>query len=157
MIRLEPVDAALARAVVHGSGPLPHQRAADWPHRDTHDALRPLADHPEAGSLGTFLVLVDDVIVGECGWFGPPVAGEVRIGYGLAPSARGRGVGRAAVTELLTWVAAHGATRARAEVHPGNEPSLRLLAALGFAPAGEEAGYLQLLRDVVHVAHLREP
>lgn len=146
MIRLVPVAPGVARAVVHDEGSLPEPRVADWPHADTADALRPLADHPEAGSEGTFLVLEHGVVVGECGWFGPPVEGEVSIGYGLARSARGRGVGSEAVRQLVAWVQGQGATTVRAEVRPGNEASLRLLAGLGFRSVGEEEhGHLQLV------------
>ena len=145
MIVLVPVTRALARAVVNGGdlGDLP--RVRDWPHPDTADALRPLADHPEHCGPGTFLVLEDGVVVGDCGWFGPPDdAGEVEIGYGLAASARGRGVGSQAVQALMEWVRAQGATRIRAEVRPGNEASLRLLTRLGFALIEERSGYLVL-------------
>lgn len=145
-VRLEPVPLDVARAVVHGDGALPARRAPDWPHPDTADALRPLADHPEAGGEGTFLVLENDVVVGECGWFGPPVDGETAIGFGLARSACGRGVGTEAVRQLLLWLAPQGVTKVRAEVLPGNEASLRLLARLGFAAAGETGGHRQLVR-----------
>jgi RimJ/RimL family protein N-acetyltransferase len=83
--------------------------------------------------------------VGDCGWFGPPdETGEVEIGYGLAPSARGKGLGAATVSALLVWVREQGATGVRAEVLPGNEPSLRLLARLGFELVEERAGHLVL-------------
>ena len=146
MIRLQPVTPELARAVLEGAdlGDLRH--AFDWPHADTFDALRPLAEHPDHTGPGTFLVVRDDVGVGDCGWFGPPdEGGEVEIGYGLAPSVRGQGLGTEAVGALLDWVRARGATRVRAEVLPGNEASLRLLARLGFEPTGEHAGHVVLV------------
>jgi len=90
--------------------------------------------------------VLDGEVVGDCGWFGPPDAsGEVEIGYGLAPSVRGRGLGTDTVRALLEWVRAQGATRVRAEVLPGNEASLRLLHRLGFEVVGEHAGHLVLL------------
>lgn len=144
MIRLAPATPAVARAVVLGER-VPVLHAADWPHDDTADALRPLAEHPDLTGEGTFLVVEDDVVVGECGWFGPPVEGEVLVGFGLARSARGRGVGTAAVRQLLAWVQGQGATSVRAEVLPGNEPSLRLLAGLGFQDVGLRDGHRQLL------------
>lgn len=143
MITLVPATGEVAVAVVTG-GPVPVPHAPDWPHADTADALRPLAEHPDDTGPGTFLVLEDGVVVGDCGWFGPPVDGLVDIGYGVATSVRGRGVGRAAVRLLLTWVAAQGAAEVRAEVLPGNEPSLRLLAGLGFQDVGEHAGHRDL-------------
>ncbi|HUR14143.1 MAG TPA: GNAT family N-acetyltransferase [Mycobacteriales bacterium] len=145
MIELVPVTHALARAVVERTslGDLP--RAADWPHTDTADAFRSLAEHPDDTGPGTFLVVHDGVVIGDCGWFGPPDdAGEVEIGYGLARSARGQGLGTAAVEALLAWVRAQGAVRVRAEVLPANEASLRLLTRLGFVQVEERAGHLVL-------------
>jgi RimJ/RimL family protein N-acetyltransferase len=148
VIELRQVTPEVARAVLAGDD-LPFPHAADWPHADTFDALRPLAEHPEHTGPGTFLVLLDGVVIGDCGWFGPPDdTGEVEIGYGVARSVRGRGVAAEAVAQLLTWVASQGATRVRAEVLPGNEPSLRLLHRLGFEQTGEHAGHLVLTRAV---------
>jgi RimJ/RimL family protein N-acetyltransferase len=146
VIELLPVTHELARAVVEDADLGDLVRLPDWPHDDTFDALRPLAEHPEHCGPGTFLVLEDNVVVGDCGWFGPPDAeGEVEIGYGLAPSARGRGLGTESVQALLEGVRAQGATRVRAEVLPGNEASLRLLHRLGFVVAGEHAGHIVLV------------
>jgi RimJ/RimL family protein N-acetyltransferase len=147
VIALVPATVQVARAVVDHTdlGTLAH--APDWPHADSADALRPLADHPDLTPEGTFLVVRDGVVVGECGWFGPPDAdGEVEIGYGLAASARGQGVGTEAVRLLLEWVAGRGATRVRAEVLPGNEASLRLLARHGFVVGAFRSGHLVLAR-----------
>jgi RimJ/RimL family protein N-acetyltransferase len=141
-IELRPVTVAVAQAVLAGV-PLEFVHAPDWPHADTLDALRPLAEHPEDTGPGTFFVVEDGVVVGDCGWFGPPdQAGEVEIGYGLAPSARGRGLGSRAVQELVAWVRTQGATSVRAEVLPGNEASLRLLRGIGFVVDGEHAGHV---------------
>jgi RimJ/RimL family protein N-acetyltransferase len=126
------VDAALA----------PRTRATDWPHDDTADALRPLADYPEQTGEGTFLVLRDGVVVGDVGWFGPPDEdGECEIGYGLAPSARRQGVATEAVGLLVQWVQAQGVRSVRAEVLPDNAPSLALMARLGFTDIGQRAGH----------------
>jgi RimJ/RimL family protein N-acetyltransferase len=147
VISLVPATEAVARAVLglEDFGDL--ARAHDWPHDDSADALRPLADHPEHAGEGTFLIVRDGLVVGDCGWFGPPDAdGEVEIGYGLAPSVRRQGVGLQAVTALLEWVRLQGATRVRAEVLPGNEPSLRLLARLGFHPVERDKGHVVLMR-----------
>lgn len=143
MICLVPATREVAVAVLAGD-PLPVEHAPDWPHPDTAGALRPLAEHPDDTGPGTFLVVEDGVVVGDCLWSGPPTDGLVDIGYGVAASARGRGTGAAAVRLLLAWVADQGAREVRAEVLPGNEPSLRLLARLGFADAGEQAGHRDL-------------
>ncbi len=172
MIALVPVTVAVAQAVLRYDGTAGIERAlgglsrvADWPHDDTYDALRGLAEHPDDTGPGTFLVVLEEgagtggTVIGDCGWFGPPSEqahgtpnepdGQVEIGYGLAPSARGAGHGRAAVVLLLDWVREQGAVSARAEVLPGNEPSLRLLTGLGFARDGERAGHTVLVRQLV--------
>ena len=139
MITLEPVTLSLAQTVL-AYEPVDVPHAADWPHEDTYDALRPFAEH--GGGPGTFVIVQDGVIVGDCGWFGPSDEdGEVEIGYGLAPSARGRGLGTEAVRLLVEWARGQGARSVRAEVLPGNEASLRLLARLGFEDIGERAGH----------------
>ena len=151
MIQLVPVTTAVAIAVT-SYGDVDASlaglvRVTDWPHDDTADALRPLAEHPFHTGEGGFLVVQDGLVVGECGWFGPPDEdGEVEIGYGLTPSARGQGLGTASVALLLDWVRARGARTVRAEVLPGNLPSLRLLAGLGFTDIGERAGHRILVR-----------
>jgi len=133
----------------YGDIALPH--VADWPHDDTADALRPLAEHPDDTVEGSFLITENGIVVGDCGWFGPPTDGIVDIGYGLARSARGRGLGTAAVRMLLAWVADRGAAQARAEVRPSNEASLRLLDRVGFLDVGEHAGHRVLMCDLTHV------
>lgn len=146
MIELVPATPDVAQAVVsYGEIALPH--VEDWPHDDSADALRPLAEHPADTVEGTFLITEEGVVVGDCGWFGPPVDGVVEIGYGVAPSVRGRGLATAAVQLLLAWVASRGAVRVRAEVLPSNLPSLRLLERLGFVDVGEHAGHRVLERD----------
>ena len=111
MIELVPVTFAVARAVLTDENVevalagLTH--VPDWPHADTYDALRPLAEHPSDTGDGTFLIVLNGSVVGDCGWFGPPdELGQAEIGYGLARSARGRGVATAAVALLVDWVAA---------------------------------------------------
>jgi len=152
-VRLVPVPPALATAVVHG-GDLdaalqPLTRPRDWPHDDSADALRPIAADP-AAAHGTFLVVTGDEVIGECGWIGGPAAdGTVEIGYGLAASARGQGRGRAAVRLLCAWIADQpGVRRITAEALVGNEPSRRLLLALGFAEEPGAPPYLRYGRDL---------
>jgi RimJ/RimL family protein N-acetyltransferase len=151
MIQLVQVTGAVAVAVCSqgdvDAALAPRTRVADWPHEDTPDALRGLADYPEQTGEGTFLVLRDGVVVGDVGWFGPPDEdGECEIGYGLAPSVRRQGVATAAVQLLVDWVLAQGARSVRAEVLPDNAASLALLARLGFADLGERAGHRVLVR-----------
>jgi len=142
-VTLVPVTVALARAIV--SGDLSGVDAAPgWPHADTLDALRPVAESGVAD--GAFLISHEGRVVGDCGWFGPPdPEGTVEIGYGLAPAFRRRGLGTAAVRDLLEWVEAQeGVTRVTARIEATNVASRRLVERLGFTVCGTEG------KDVVY-------
>lgn len=145
-----PVAVAVAdcRPVGPGLAAVGLRAGPGWPHDDSADALRPLAEHGAPGDTGTWLVVVAGDVVGDCGWFGPPdAAGVVEIGYGLAAGARGRGLGTEAVAVLAAWVEQQPGIRlVTAEVLPGNEASLRLLARLGFHEQDSHPPYLRLAR-----------
>ena len=157
---LLPVPLAVAVAVATGRGldeavlTLGLTAAPGWPHADTADALRPLTE-PDAPdpAHGTFLITVDDVLVGECGWLGgPDEAGDAEIGYGLAASVRGRGLGTEAVALLAAWVEQQpGVRRVTADCLVGNLASRRLLERLGFRLDREAAPYVTYARDAPHV------
>ena len=94
-VRLVPLELDVALAVLHGDPDaaltcLGMTPGRGWPHADTADALRPAA--AQGDPAGTFLVVLDDEVIGECGWRGrPDDDGTVEIGYGIAQSHRGRG------------------------------------------------------------------
>lgn len=98
---------------------------AGWPHEQTAAAL---AGAPR------WLVAVGGEVIGECAWKGPPdVDGVVDLAYGLAPPARGQGLGTEAVALLVAWSErAPGVRGLGADVLVGNEPSRRVLRRLGF-------------------------
>jgi RimJ/RimL family protein N-acetyltransferase len=123
------------------------EAAPGWPHDDTEPGMSFL----DSGGW-VFLVIDDDGrIAGECGTkLAPGPERIVEIGYGLAPASRGRGLGGAAVAELVSWLAARPDIDAiEAEVHIGNVASWRVLERLGFRPAGGETrGYRRFTLDV---------
>jgi RimJ/RimL family protein N-acetyltransferase len=133
--------------------------ASGWPHADSADALRPLAgpDAPDPAH-GTFLITVDGRLVGECGWLGGPTeTGDVEIGYGLAASARGTGLGTEAVGVLTAWVERQpGVQRITADALVGNEPSRRVLTRLGFIEVDEHPPYITYARDAPHLDRTRK-
>lgn len=137
-VRLVPVTRPVAQAVL-GAGSLVDalavaglRPAPGWPHDGTAAALRSTADH--GASPGTFLVVLGDDVIGDCGWrAAPDVKGQVELGYGLSRAYRSRGWGSAAVTALCAWsVTRDGVRSLRAETHPDNHASRRLLVRLGF-------------------------
>lgn len=149
MTRLVPCPVSLARAVVVGS-PSGLTAGRGWPHADTADALRPYAEHGSDDVPGPFLIEVDGMVVGDCGWYGPPGAdGEVEIGYGLAAPFRGQGIGTEAVRLLLDWLRTQpGVRRVVAETDAANTPSRRLLERLGFTLAETRETTVRYAREV---------
>ncbi|HEV3212903.1 MAG TPA: GNAT family N-acetyltransferase [Acidimicrobiales bacterium] len=95
-IELIEVDDVIVGALL-GGGTTPLDLAVGFPRTEDVQALQGF----ERGAL-SFLIAVDGVVVGTCGTHGPPNAdGVLELGWGLVASARGRGVGTAAVTQLL--------------------------------------------------------
>lgn len=158
-VRLVPAPHAVAVCAVNyddlasAVGAIGLTPAHGWPHADTVDALRPLAAAEPAVSVsvhGTFLIVNGDEVVGECGWLGgPDDAGSTEIMFGLARSARGRGLGTAAIGLLAAWAEQQaGVRRLTADVLIGNAPSWQLLERLGFQPVGQSGRYLSYHRPV---------
>jgi [ribosomal protein S5]-alanine N-acetyltransferase len=135
---LEPVLARLG--LVAGEG---------WPHDDTAQALRPLAEHGAEGGDGGWLVVLGHEVVGDCGWHGGPDGdGTALLAYGLAPEHRRGGLGTEAVALLVAWAEQQpGVHRLAARVLPGNEASRRLLGRLGFVEQPDDPPWLRLVRD----------
>lgn len=80
---------------------------------------------------GPWLVRRGGVVVGALGCKGPPRDGVVEIGYGIVPSARGRGVASGAVRLLLAHLDARGVAVV-AETTTQNLPSQAVLRRVGF-------------------------
>ena len=153
-IALVPVPRELATAVVAGGEPsvelerLGLRAGPGWPHDDTADALRPLAEHGADGDDGGWLITLDDQVVGDCGWRGgPDASGDVLLGYGLTRAARGRGLGTEAVALLCAWAERQpGVLRLVADVHLDNQPSRRLLRRLGFSEEPPDPPWVRCVR-----------
>jgi ribosomal-protein-alanine N-acetyltransferase len=63
--------------------------------------------------------------------------------FGVAPSCRRMGLGRALLRRAIAVVAASGAKRLYLEVEDGNEAALTLYRALGAVPVGRRSGYYE--------------
>ncbi len=84
-------------------------------------------------------------MIGHAGFHGPPgVNGPgqpdaVELGYTIFPEHRGSGYATEAARALLDWAQeTHGITHFIASVAPGNEPSLAIVAKLGFVQTGDQ-------------------
>ena len=157
-VALEPVTRSMAQGVLD-SGPI----TARFEQGALHDriaqamgiAIRDI-DSGAAATLPTVWLVIrraDPRILGDIGLHGPPGhQGSVEIGYSLAPSARGKGIGTAAVSALIKRLAAiPRISQVTAVTGTGNTASRRLLERQGFQltgqlPATDEMRYTLDLR-----------
>ena len=82
-----------------------------------------------------FLIVArpEGTILGGCTFKGHPSNGGVEIAYGVAKSARGRGIATAAVSQMLQLAAADRTVRqVIAEILPSNIASTKVVSRLGF-------------------------
>ncbi len=104
----------------------------------------------QGGSRASWMMVVDDEVVGLCGHKDlPSKAGEVEIGYSVAPSRRRQGFATRAVAEMLRDAKADAAIRVvKAETTVANLASHRVLEVNGFIRVGarldDEDGALDL-------------
>ncbi|MFF8714880.1 GNAT family N-acetyltransferase [Streptomyces sp. NPDC015184] len=81
----------------------------------------------------------DGRAIGGLGFHGPmDENGSVTIGYGLVPSARGRGYASEALRELLLFARAHGVTCVKGDADHDNIASQHVMTAAGMRPAGAD-------------------
>jgi ribosomal-protein-alanine N-acetyltransferase len=103
----------------------------DYPRRDDVDAASLVRPGGPADPWGPRHIVWEQQAIGSIGCFGPPVEGEVEVGYGLVEEARGRGIATEALACLLAATDAL-AVRVRASVSPTNRAGVRVLATAGF-------------------------
>jgi GNAT superfamily N-acetyltransferase len=73
------------------------------------------------------------LVVGGIGFFGPPLGGEVEIGYGIVPSRQGCGYATEALLAMIAMAWADARVRTVvAGTDPGNVASQRVLGKAGF-------------------------
>jgi ribosomal-protein-alanine N-acetyltransferase len=83
-----------------------------------------------------FFVVLDGVLVGQCGFHAPPDAeGAVEIGYAVAPGARGRGIASEVAATLVERGFAAGASSIVAQVAVGSATAI--IDRLGFVRVAE--------------------
>ena len=153
-VALVPVTRPVAQAVVAGADAAPAlgllglRPGRGWPHAETADALRALAEHGVDGDDGGWLVVVDGEVVGDCGWRGGADAGgDVLLAYGVAAAYRRAGIGTEAVAVVCAWAEQQpGVQRLVAEVHVDNAASRRLLRRLGFVEQVDAPPWVRCVR-----------
>lgn len=82
----------------------------------------------------------DDVVVGDIGFHAPPdELGEVSVGFGIVPAARGRGYAVEALRALLAWALRQPQVRSvHADTDLVNLASQRVLVAAGMRLVADE-------------------
>lgn len=81
----------------------------------------------------------DGQAIGGLGFHGPADEnGSVTIGYGLIPSARGKGYASEALRGLLLFARARGVTRVKGDTDHDNIASQHVMMAAGMRSAGED-------------------
>ncbi|WP_368496858.1 GNAT family N-acetyltransferase [Herbiconiux sp. A18JL235] len=147
---LEPISGALAQRIIDRDERDGDAWHPEYPFADELGPLRALAASPTTDPVFTLYLVRDahGVAVGGFGFFGPPDhTGTVEFGYGLVPSARGKGLATEAVIGALEHAAQHGALRARADTDVANSASQRVL---------EKAGLSEIERTGTTVSFARE-
>jgi RimJ/RimL family protein N-acetyltransferase len=120
----------------------PPHWADGFPTGPDREVVRLFAEHPDWLTEFGHRQMVDrasGLVVGAIGLFWPPDDGVFEVGYGVAPSARGRGF----ATEAVATSAAHALSVAEvhtvtAHVEPDNKPSVRALEKAGFTVDGAD-------------------
>ena len=110
------MDRALARCVLVAHAPDGVRWASGYPTDGSLACAAAVIAADDAGRtdpFGAFCILdADGVTIGDLLVHAPPDAqGAVDIGYGLVPSARGRGLATAAVIALIGWAFADPSVR----------------------------------------------
>ena len=112
---------------------------SDWPpsgsdyDRDAIEVFRSqlLADAALVG-WNSYYACWGDALVGCGGYFGPPAAGAVEIGYAIGRPWRRQGLASELVGRLVVRALAGGVERVVAHTRPDNAASMAVLAGNGF-------------------------
>lgn len=137
-LTLRPIRLEALRDLAESRLPAEFASVPDGALPPPHVALRALArladGVPAAWSLPLLVIdRRDGSVVGGGAFKHRPEQGVVEIGYGIATCRRGEGIGTEAVALMLAWAAATGEVgEVVAMIVPGNLPSERLVARLGF-------------------------
>lgn len=138
LLLLERIGLERSRALLDGRLDIlaPWTTAPGWPTPFTASGLRITLEGALEDGDSAFAVIetASGRVVGDCGWNGRPgPEGVVEIGYGLAVSVHGRGLGGTMVRTLTEWsLEQPQVTRLVAQTTNDNLPSRRSLERVGF-------------------------
>jgi RimJ/RimL family protein N-acetyltransferase len=142
---LHPITVSEAERVVAGESPGDARWAPGYPtDGDVSAAKRFLGTCANIGDpqpFGNYEIRrrQDGQAIGGLGFHGPADEnGSVTIGYGLIPSARGKGYASEALRGLLLFARAHGVTCVKGDADHDNIASQHVMRAAGMQLAGED-------------------
>jgi RimJ/RimL family protein N-acetyltransferase len=142
---LHPMTVGEAERVVAGESDSGDRWAPGYPtDGDVVAARRFLgtcADTGDPQPFGTYEIRrrEDGRAIGGLGFHGPADEnGSVTIGYGLVPSARGKGYASEALRGLLLLARSHGVTRVKGDADHDNVASQHVMTAAGMRPVGQD-------------------
>jgi RimJ/RimL family protein N-acetyltransferase len=124
-------------------GVVPGQRwESGYPLDGTLVAMAMQVEQPRATPFGHFQILrrSDETVIGDVGFHGPPDdLGEVSVGFGIVPEARGRGYASEALHAVITWALRQPEVRAvQADTDLVNLASQRVLQKVGMRLVADE-------------------
>lgn len=102
-----------------------------------HYMISLLDDRPENADWLMQAVVIGDAAIGNAGFKGAPLDGEVELGYSIAPDLRRRGHASTVVGLLLDRARLAGVDRVIARIDPDNTASIGVVTKAGFVPDGE--------------------
>jgi ribosomal-protein-alanine N-acetyltransferase len=145
-LRLRPLTPDDMQALLLGRPAAGQRWAEGYPLDGTLVAVAMQADlvkhEVERGPFGHYQVLLadEDLVVGDVGFHAPPDdLGEVSIGFGIVPAARGRGYAGEALRALLAWALRRPEVRTvHADTDLVNLASQRVLLGAGMVLAADE-------------------
>jgi len=113
-----------------------------WPARHLLGVLpRQVAAPPEHARYGIWVIVerATGEVIGDIGFFGPPGPdATLEVGYSIAPERRRRGYATEAARAIVTWAFEQPGVRTiLARCDHTNEPSIRILAGVGFSRTGQ--------------------
>jgi RimJ/RimL family protein N-acetyltransferase len=142
---LHPMTVSEAERVVAGESDSGDRWAAGYPtDGDVFAARRFLGTCANTGDpqpFGNYEIRrrEDGRTIGGLGFHGPADEnGSVTIGYGLVPSARGKGYASEALRELLLFARSQGVTCVKGDADHDNIASQHVMMAAGMRPAGQD-------------------
>ena len=149
-LRMVQLDVDEAIALVDGRGGSDRPWAPGYPDDGALVAagfVMTAAQHGrDLGPYGTYEIIrrSDGAVIGAAGFLGKPdETGAVRVGYGLAESARGHGYATEALKALLGWARGQdGLTCVLADTTRTNVASQRVMERAGMHRVGEDGELL---------------